>query len=277
MTDWIARYVRHLKESGRYARTTIADREELLRRFDHDLPFGLIEATTEELQDRLTRGRVDDDWSAQTIATYQGHLKGLFRWGTAGPDPNFADDPTAGLIRPKVPKTLPHPWTDEQLAVALERSSAQWRLIFTVAAYTGARCCELAELDREDITDTHLVLTGKGGKSRVVPTRPEVWAMVRQLPPGPIAAGPKKLQPTAAYISSMGKGHLHSIGLTKLSMHGARHWYATTLIASGANLRVVQELMGHESPETTAIYTLITSEQRRIAVAALPTLTPAAS
>jgi integrase len=277
MTDLIAAYVRHMEDSRRYAERTIAERQVVLRRADRQLPFGLVEANTEELQDWLSTGRVKHRWSAQTTATYQGHFKGFFGWGCAGRDPILADDPTTGLIRPKVPKTLPNPCTDEQVAIARDRSRVFWKRAVALAAYAGARCCEIAALNRDDITEGHIILRGKGAKTRVVPNRPEVWDLVRDLPAGPITRTARLPRASADYISTQGFKHMKAIGLPGVTMHRFRHWYATTLLANGANIRVVQELMGHESPETTAIYTLITSEQRRIAVAALPTLDPASS
>lgn len=270
MTDLIAAHLRHIRAAG-LARTTIVDRAELLRRVDQDLPFGLAEATVEELADWLAR----EGWSAQTRATYYGHLRGFFRWGTAGPDPILADDPSAGLTRPAVPQGVPKPVTDEELAAALDRSGPIWRRCILLAAYAGARCCEIATLDRSSVNPVTVTLTGKGGKSRVVPTHPAVWAAVGNLPPGPVAITTRGEPATAAYVSSAGYQHLARIGLPGVSMHRFRHWYATTLLNAGANLRVVQELLGHSSPNTTARYTLVTDEQRRIAVAALPTVTPA--
>lgn len=262
--DLIEMHLQHLRAAG-MADNTIDDRRKLLHRLNCELPMGLEQATVEELADWLAR----EGWSVQTRATYYGHIRGFFVWACDPLNPRLDYDPSRSLSRPKVPAGVPRPVTDAELAYALEESTEPWRRRVLLAAYAGLRCVELASIRRQDITVTNLTITGKGGKTRVVPTWPEIWRTVHPLPPGVLDTR------NADCISRDAGPYFDRIGLPEITMHRFRHWFATTALANGADLRTVQELMGHASPATTAIYCQITDEQRRTAIAALPILTTA--
>lgn len=276
MSDLIAHHIarcRQLVNLGNLSPITVRDREELLRRVDADLPLGLREATTEELQEWLSR----PGWSPQTRATYYTHLIGFYR--------DEADeigwDPSAGLIRPKVPRGLPKPATEEEVRLALTLA-APWDLYVMLAAYAGLRSSEVANLDRRNVTEALVTVhQGKGGKSRTVETHPELWRRIRLAPAGPIARLGSGRIMTGEQMSARVRYQLDRIGLPELTMHRFRHRFATILLrpkelgGAGADLLTVSELMGHANPNTTKIYALITSEQRRLAIHALPALAPA--
>lgn len=266
MTDLIASHLKHCK-SAEFSKVTIQDRGEVLRRLDADLPFGLAEATVDELQDWLAH----EGWKPETRKTYYTHIVGFFRWGA---ERGHTDDPSAGLIRPTVPQALPKPVTDDELRYALAELPRPWDIYIKLAAYAGLRAGEIADLDRTDISESQvLVNRGKGGKSRRVETHPDLWRSVRLLRPGPIALLGSGAVMTPDQMSHRTNYRLRKIGL-RATVHCFRHWFGTTLVAQGVNLLVVAELMGHASPNTTKVYALITSEQRRLAVRTLPALAP---
>ena len=278
MTDLIASYEAHMRAAG-YARNTVVDRIELLRRIDNDLPLGLAAATTEELAVWLAR----DGWSRQTRATYYGHVRGFYLYHC---DPHrrvaLDWDPSAGLIRPRAPRGVPRPVTDEQISYALGHLGEPWTTYVLLAAYAGLRSFEIAQLQRSDVNQhTITVVDGKGGRSRVVPTHQLIWEAVRHLGPGLIAQPTRTGWLCADLVSGESARRARDIGLVGFTLHRCRHWYGTMLLrpkdegGAGANLRAVQELLGHASPLTTAIYTLVTDEQRRNAITALPVLAPA--
>jgi integrase len=262
MTDLIEAHLAHIRAGG-LAANTVDDRRKVLHRINADLPMGLDQATVEELAGWLAR----DEWGPQTKATYYGHVRGYFSWACDPRNPKLDYDPSASLIRPRVPATLPRPVSDAELQFALEHSDPDWQRRILLAAYAGLRCCELVTIRREDITPINITVKGKGGKQRTVPTAAQIWVTVRDLPAG-------RLDPhwDADGLAREGGVHHRRIGLRGVTMHRYRHWFATTALLNGANLRTVQELMGHSSPATTAIYTLVTDEQRRTAIAALPVL-----
>jgi integrase/recombinase XerD len=276
MTDLIASHLGRIAMAN-YSPITVRDREEVLRRLDQDLLFGLAGATIDELQDWLTQRSLpaaERRWCDETRRTYYNHIIGFFQ------DPYIKEqigyDPSAGLIRPKPTQYLPKPVTDEELAYALARLPRPWSTYCAIAAYAGLRAGELAGLHRRNITERAILVDhGKGGKSRTVEMSPDLWPRVRLLPSGPIALLGSGRVMTAEQMSARVRYRLDQIGLPEVTLHRFRHWFASTLVQAGVNLLVVSELMGHANPNSTKIYALITSEQRRLAVRALPALAPA--
>jgi len=278
MTQLITEHIRSCKARG-LAETTRESREYLLRRLDTELPMGLGQATVEELEDWLAEH--DDD---QTQATYYGHVVAFFRWACDPARPRIDYDPSVGLRRPKVAQNVPKPATNEELQHALQALQDPWLLYVKLAAYGGARCCEIENLTRGDVTSEQMRLTGKGGKTRMVRTHPVVWAAIEHLPPGPIAYKIRKAERvTAEYLSASMITVFGRIGLQGMSLHRMRHWYATMQLrprkygGAGASIRTVQENLGHANLATTAIYTLVCDEERADAVDSLPTFTGPAS
>ena len=251
--------------AGLATRTRI-DRAKLLRRLDRDLPHGLLHACEDELLDWLARhGRTN-----QTIRTYANHIRGFYRWGVAAHQ--LTIDPSTRLPRPRVPARAPRPAPEDLLARILVEALPRYQLWALLACYAGLRCAEVAGLQRRDCTPTEIYVRGKGGRERVVPMHPRVWIAVRDLPDGQIAGIPPAVADRAAYVSRMFRTHVHNRFGARLGLHALRHWYATAALRGCGNLRTVQELLGHASPETTAVYTKNVSAERVAAVATLPDL-----
>lgn len=274
MTALIDAYLRHAQAKG-HSKQTIKDRGKLLRRLDDVLPMGLPRATIEELEDFLAGP--ETGWAAETRATYYTTITGFFRWACDPRNPRLSYDPAESLSRPPVPAGVPKPASEEQLQKALG-VPAPWNAAVALAAYASARCCEVARLSREHITETETRLLGKGGKVRVVPTHRVVWALVADLPPGRIVVREKHPDRPAdgEYVSDRTRAVFRRAGMPGLSLHWFRHRFATMTLrprehgGAGASLRVVQELMGHASPQTTARYTATTEGERHDAVVTLP-------
>lgn len=298
MNTWIERYRRRMQSKG-YSNDTVRSRTNQLYRMDRELPLGLIEATVEELEDWLAgpTGPDTQPWSLQTKASYRDGVVGFYRFA-ADPArvPHLSYDPSVSLARPRVPKTVPRPCATAKLEEVLDRLTGRVRVYCLIARYAGLRACQIAALDREDVTEQVTTVRGKGGKDLVVPTHPEIWRAVKDFPPGPIARRRDGARASANYVSVTvarairrlfpeeaqparrgGRGRRRRGAVT---LHPMRHWFATWLLTerelggAGANLRTVQELLGHADPASTAIYTQVTDEQRRLAVNALPTLAP---
>jgi len=261
MTDLIERHCRHLTACGLSPRT-IDKRRQILGRVDRDLPMGLEQATVEELSDWLARA----GWSRQTRATYYGHIRGFFEWACDDRNPHLDWNPAASLTRPTVPRGVPKPVTDDELGEAI-RTAGPHRTAIILAAYAGLRCCELAVVDRRDVNEHTITVVGKGDKTRTIPTAEIVWDEVQPLR-GRLVHG------TAASISTRLWEHFDRVGLVGVHAHRLRHWFATTLLANGADLLTVSELLGHSSPQTTARYCRISDGQRRTAISTLPVLAP---
>ncbi|AGL13905.1 tyrosine-type recombinase/integrase [Actinoplanes sp. N902-109] len=250
---------------------TIDDRIKTLRRMDRELPCGLEMATGQEIEAWVFR----DEWSDNTLATYFGHAKAFFVWATASTAPRLSFNPMETLLPPDSPRGLPRPVTDSQLEHILTAAIEPYRTWSLLAAYEGLRCMEISGLQREHITEDRLrVVAGKGGKEGYVPTHPLVWEAVEPLPRGPIAWTIRGAHASPDYVSIRTACYFRrKLGLPGVGLHMLRHWFGTNLMRQTKNLRTVQEMMRHASPNTTAVYTLVTSEERRAATLTLPTFT----
>lgn len=198
-----------------------------------------------------------------------------------------ADDPTADVEAPRVPAGIPHPLSEDEVAALIDavhgndaiarRDRAMLELLYA----TGMRVSELCGLSLSDIDDDdHLVrVFGKGSKERIVPFGA---AAARTLgdwlsPEGRDALVPKRWarrgDAEAVFLGQRGArlGRQHAwmilrsygdrIGLgDRLSPHVLRHSCATHLLDHGADLRIVQELLGHATISTTQIYTKVSQE-----------------
>ncbi len=163
------------------------------------------------------------------------------------------------IDRPKLRRTKPRPISDEDLARALTHAPPTLHLWLLLAAYAGLRCCEISRLRRDDIIgDASVILVvGKGQHERLVPLHPRIAATLADYPM-PAKNGRLFLRPsggpyTPAKVSQVGNAYLRSVGVTS-TMHQLHHWFGTRTYAAERDLRVVQELLGHQSPSTTAIY-----------------------
>ena len=264
MSYLIDPHLAHLRASG-YSPDTVRARGEVLHRLHEHLPYGLAYAATEELEAWLG----NDSWSAWTRATYAMHIRSFYRWAS-GPGHALDGDPAAEMARPRNPRCLPNPVTDDELAVALDRSAEPWLTIILAAAGEALRASGIAGLCREDVTaDTTLIRVRKGGHAGVVDTHPLFWQHVADRPPGPLVT--HHGQPvTGRWISRRQREHFDAIGLPGVHPHRFRHWAATALLAAGADLRIVQEHLGHASVTSTQGYTMIRNGQRRLAIRSLP-------
>lgn len=182
------------------------------------------------------------------------HLHMFYLWAMRSG--HTANDPTAMVERPRMKTRLPRPIHDTDLSIAVALSTGEIRAAILLAATSGLRCIELARLKWGDIDDGQIRVLGKGSKERVVPlhdearvalealTRRDEWVFSWREAPG---------QSPGRRASRTINGYLHSIGVAATA-HTLRHWCATKAYNATRDLRGVQELLGHSSPATTAIY-----------------------
>ncbi|MGH2681947.1 MAG: site-specific tyrosine recombinase XerD [Actinomycetota bacterium] len=193
-------------------------------------------------------------------------------------------DPAEGVARPKVPRNLPKPLSVDEVASLLaapgRESPVELRntAILETLYGAGLRISELVSLDVDDadLEEGSVRVLGKGSKERIVPLgRYAVRGLGAYLTRGrPALAGP---QSRAALFLNQRGGRLTRQGCTnilkqtaaragiqkRVTPHMLRHSFATHLLEGGADVRVVQELLGHASVSTTQIYTLVTKDRLR--------------
>lgn len=213
--------------------------------------------------------------SARSRYTWLAALHTFYAWAIRE---SLTDtDPTAAIVRPRLRRTLPRPIRSEDLEHALDGADAQMRVILLLAAYQGLRCQEIAGLERGHVLfDQGLlrVVRAKGGHERIVPLHPEVAMAIMRLP-GRALYSPWVVQRpgggpfTPARLSTTVSRYMKDRGI-EATAHQLRHWFGTEMYKrSGHDIRMVQELMGHSSPITTAVYTEWTRPSAAAVVGAL--------
>lgn len=266
MSELIRPHLTWLK-AGRRSANTIMIRKRILDHAERHLAHGLDDSPPEEIAAYLA----NPNWSAWTLSSYFGNLDRYYNWGYAAE--HYECNPMRGLLRPREGDRVPNPCTDEEmvhgLALLPERT---WRPAWRLAGYAGLRCCEIVRLRRQDCNERNLRVLGKGGIIRVVSMSPELWEHIVDLPPGLIVTGARGQALTAQMLTQMQGPHWRRIGLPEMTMHRGRHWFATTLLINGADIRVVQELMGHASIMSTQAYTKVVDVRRQAAIRLLPTI-----
>ena len=193
-------------------------------------------------------------------------------------------DPAVGVPHPRLPRSLPRPLPVDDVRRLLEApdpttpAGLRDRAILELLYGSGLRISELTGLDVDDIDveSASLRVLGKGGKEREVP----LGSFASSAVTGYLTRG----RPALASGASRGALFLNARGgrlsrqscarsLTRyvrlagidrrVTLHTLRHSFATHLLEGGADVRVVQELLGHASVATTQIYTLVTSQHLR--------------
>lgn len=265
--DLIERHIAYLRCLGRSARTQEA-RAEVLRRADHadEFEFGLDRAVDTEIE--LFLGR--DCWAANTRAAYYSHLAGFYRWAVRAEA--LATNPMADMVRPKASEGVPNPITDDELRHILTNANNQLWFLSMLAAGAGLRCCEIALLEREDITAERIwVRRGKGGRAGVVDTNPTVWEAFRDFDLGSIVeqVGGRA---EASWVSNLGVRRFKQLGLQGVAFHRLRHWYVTSVYRHRNDLLAASSAARHKSVRTTQVYTLLDNADRRDAIQSLPVL-----
>lgn len=215
-------------------------------------------------------------YSPSSVVRKIASIRGFFKWICAN---DFSSkNPTQTLERPKLPKRLPKVMTVEDLNFILlnENLDKQERLIVELLYGCGLRVSELVDLkvSNVDVKSKFVQCIGKGSKERVVPfgtkakDAMEKYLKFRQtiLLKNNISdykylfirQDGKRLtrQDVYNFIRKQGKRiHKH------VTPHTLRHSFATHLLENGADLRVVQELLGHSDVSTTQLYTHITKKR----------------
>ncbi|HEY9392345.1 MAG TPA: site-specific tyrosine recombinase XerD [Mycobacteriales bacterium] len=285
-------YLDHLAvERGLAANTLVSYRRDLRRYVEHLAIAGLrgldevSESTVSEFLARLREGGdghapLSSSSAARAVVAVRGLHRFAVREGLTGADP-------ASSVRPpspprRLPRAIPLEDVERLLDVAGSADGPRGlrdRALLELLYGTGARISEAVGLTVDDVEvgGSTVILRGKGGRERIVPlgryaaqaldgylvrARPALAAGGRGTPRLFLNArgGPLTRQSAWAILrAAAGRA-----GLTgRISPHTLRHSFATHLLDGGADVRVVQELLGHASVTTTQMYTLVTVQHLR--------------
>lgn len=220
--------------------------------------------------------------AATSLARMQSSVRGWHRF--LAREGIEDDDPSGRLRPPKAPQRLPKALTIDQVERLLAAPSAEDplgirdRALLELLYATGARVSEAVGLDVDDLAHGDVLrLRGKGSKERIVPigsfARSAVDAYLTRVRPGLAAKGrasarlflgargaPLSRQSAWLVIRAAAEGAQIT---SEVSPHTLRHSFATHLLQGGADVRVVQELLGHASVATTQIYTHVSVDTLR--------------
>lgn len=225
----------------------------------------------------------EKQYASTTVARKVAAVKSFFHFLVA--EGLVKNDPTENLDSPKVGKSLPRTLTVEEVDELLEqparsstpealRDKAMLELLYA----TGMRVSELTSLNLDDINLSagYVRCIGKGSKERIVPVGFQATRAVEQyLEQGRPQLARSQTQ-QALFLNHRGerltrqgfwliiKAYAKHAGIrTDIAPHTLRHSFATHMLNSGADLRSVQELLGHANISTTQIYTHLTTERLR--------------
>ncbi|MDN3495641.1 site-specific tyrosine recombinase XerD [Planococcus sp. APC 4015] len=227
--------------------------------------------------------------AASSLARLQSSVRGLHRFLTR--EGIETDDPSARLRPPKQPSRLPKALTIDQVEQLLDAAGPapadaapgdllglRDRALLELLYATGGRVSEIIQLDVDDVAHGDVLrVRGKGSKERIVPigsyarasvdayltrARPELSRRGKASPKLFLGARGAPLSRQSAWLVIQDAAD--RAGMTAhVSPHTLRHSFATHLLQGGADVRVVQELLGHASVATTQIYTHVSVDALR--------------
>jgi len=223
------------------------------------------------------------NYAATTAARKVAAAKSFFGFMVA--EGNLKDNPTQNVTSPKVGKSLPKPISVRQAMLLLEQptrlsapEAKRDRAILELLYASGMRVSELVSLNLDDINIERgdVRCFGKGHKERLIPIAPRAVLTVKEYlqetRPRLVHSDVEQalfLNRRGGRLTRQGlwqilKGYAKSAELDKeITPHTLRHSFATHMLSGGADLRSVQELLGHANIATTQVYTHLTSEHIR--------------
>ena len=281
----LERYLRHLTVERGLSKNTIAAYRRDLEKYRNFLEQGSQDPITvganqvSEFLDGLSDAKSSS--RARLLASIRGFHRFLLN------EQLRSDDPTSTIRAPKLGMRLPKALNQNQVLELIAASGPdpedekvdliglRDRAIVELMYSSGARVSEIVALDLDEVSDDGLLrVRGKGSKERIVPVGSYA---ARSLDAYLVRSRPAlaKLKGERALFLNQRGGRLSRQSIWELlqragaaagfevSPHTLRHSFATHLIEGGADVRVVQELLGHASVATTQIYTLITVDTLR--------------
>jgi integrase/recombinase XerC len=280
MRHAIAAFVRHLEsERNLSAHTVRAYREDLSQLAEHlrlelgreARPADVDHLLVRSFLARLHASGIKKTSAARKLAALRTFFRYLCREGV------LDRNPARAILSPRTERRIPPHLEEREVAQLLDLSGdsaaeVRARSLLEMLYATGIRCAELVGLDLSEIDlEARMVrVTGKGGKERVVPFGVPAQEALRAYLPVRAQAKPRT---DAAFVNLRGgrltdrsvrrilATQILKTALThKVSPHALRHSFATHLLERGADLRAIQELLGHVSLSTTQRYTHVNAQ-----------------
>ncbi|WP_204080981.1 tyrosine-type recombinase/integrase [Mycobacterium riyadhense] len=242
------------------------ERRSTLARLERDIGGPAIDATVDQVCEWV--GRNPEQRSAVTVGSDLSKVRAFYRWAVLSG--LRADDPTVLIKAPRRPRRQPRPVTDAQFW-RLDAAAARdpdMRAMVRLAGLAGLRVHEIARFQARDLDyeSRTLTVTGKGGHSYTIPAHTAIIEHARRMPKRGYWFPSQRARHIGGRTVSQ-RIRLHMIACrVPGTPHCLRHFFGTELVASGSDLRVVQELMRHSQLSTTAIYVGVADQRKREAI-----------
>lgn len=241
-------------------------------RFTGSGDIGVDAVTHDDLQ-TFVATLVDIGIAPRSQARIISGIKSFYRYLRA--EGFVDDDPTILLQTPRPGRHLPNILTVDEINSLIEAippgpAALRNRAIIETLYGCGLRVSELVDLtlDKVYLAEGYVMVTGKGSKERVVPISPIAAELIREYAAGPRGdIMPRRGEENIVFLNNRGTRLTRQMiftiirrlalgaGIVKtISPHTLRHSFATHLLEGGANLRAIQQMLGHESIATTEIY-----------------------
>lgn len=252
-----------LRAAGRSPLTIRQRRWQLRSLAEHYLTRSPWKLTTADLAGWMA----GHEWNSETRKSARSAVYAFYAWAVTAR--RTKRNPAAYLDPVSVPRRLPRPAGDGALAAALEAADGRTRLMLLLGALAGLRVSEIAGLRWGDIDGDWMIVRGKGSKERRVPVAPAVADALERW---------RFVTGHGAYVFPGKRGGMNPTWVSQLlskalgpgvTAHQLRHRAATNALEGTGDLAAVQELLGHESPDTTKIYARASDAALRAAAEAI--------
>lgn len=274
----ISEYLNWLEVERGLSRNTIdAYKNDLIGFFDYFRNIENLDEIKRNNFSEYTMFLASNNISASSITRKIASIKGFFKYVSANRE--IKANPALAINSPKLPKRLPKVITFEEIKKLLNNHlTVKEKAVFELLYATGLRVSELVNLEIKnvDFKNNLIKTTGKGSKERFVPVGKKAKAALNEyLKQRELILKTKfgsNYKENAIFINDNGKkitrqwvyNFIKKQGETihkQISPHTIRHSFATHLLENGADLRAVQELLGHSSVVTTQLYTHISKKR----------------
>lgn len=258
------------QRAGRRSLRTVEERSRVITQF---LTETGVDPLASRPMDVAAWMSAHEEWSQSTAATYYSYLMSWHKWLVMMD--YRTENPMHKTQTPRRPERSPRPVADSDLIKLLNlRVHRRTKVMILLAALAGFRVAEIARVQGEDIDldAGRIHVTGKGNKRAWVPLHPLLLEIAETMPKSGYWF-PGNCRRPGEHVRSKSVSDIIGNAMRRAGVrgtpHSLRHWYATTLLSDGADLRTVQELMRHTSVQTTQVYTQVPDARRTDAVGRL--------
>ncbi|CAD5999084.1 tyrosine-type recombinase/integrase [Agreia sp. COWG] len=272
--DWsmcLADFAEFQRAKG-LADTTVRNRASILRSLQRSCGQHYTGVTLADLRRHIGRQGI----AAGSRRTERGAIVAFFQF--LHEDGYRDDDPTMKLAAVSAPKGTPRPFTAEQIDAMINGGAyRKTRAMILLGYYQGFRVSSIARVHGEDIDvlSNTIRTIGKGSKVGTLSLHPVIRDLAETMPADDWWFPARGGRP--GYVSSASVTNLITLakkraGITdpRLTPHSLRHAFGTDLVDNGVDIRVIQELMMHESLATTQIYTGVSARKKQEGIVTLP-------